>query len=405
MNSSGRTVYITLYIAVYMMSEGPRVTIVIFDNGSLNSRIGVAGEENPRYLFPTIVGTAKKGPLSATRERSQRYFIGDEAYSKRGTLDITYPIKDRVIMNWEDMEQIWSHSYYNVLKIDPTTHPLLVTEPVLNPKKNRERITQIMFETFKVTDLYIAHEASLAIYAARVNTGIVFNSGDSITTCSPVYDGFYIPKYIVKANSAGSTVTNYLLKLLRNRGYSLESKADLEWVRELKEQACYVAADFQTATTSFDEEKDSKVFKSPNGDEIRLGKEMFQCPEALFQADITRVDTESLPAMLHKSIMKCDKNMRDDMYKNIVLCGGNTMFPGFPKRFEEEVKQLTFAPNTKKALSRRMRLFKVVAPENRNETVFKGASIFSSLKLFEDKCISRDEYDEHGPTLVHKKCV
>lgn len=387
------------------MSEGPRVTIVIFDNGSLNTRVGVAGEENPRYLFPTIVGTAKKGPLSATRERSQRHFIGDEAYSTRGTLNITYPIKDRVIMNWEDMEQIWRHSYYQVLKIDPSTHPLLVTEPILNPKKNRERITQIMFETFDVTDLYIAHQASLAIYAARVNTGIVFDSGDSITTCAPVYDGYYIPKYIVKANSAGSTVTNYLVKLLRNRGYALESKADMEFVRELKEKACFVAEHYDTLMETFDEEKDSKVFLSPNGDEIKLGKEMFQGPEALFQADITRVDEDPLPTMLHKSIMKCDKNMRDDMYKNIVLCGGNTLFPGFVKRFEDAIKQLTFAPNTKKALSRRMRLFQVVAPENRIETVFKGASILSSLKIFEDKCISKDEYQEHGPTLVHKKCV
>ena len=387
------------------MSEGPRVTIVIFDNGSLNTRVGVAGEENPRYLFPTIVGSAKKGPLSATRERSQRRFIGDEAYSKRGTLNITYPIKDRVIMNWEDMEQIWSHSYYNVLKIDPNTHPILVTEPILNPKKNRERITQIMFETFNVTDLYIAHQASLAIYAARVTTGIVFDSGDSITTCAPVYNGFYIPKFIVKASSAGSTITNYLLKLLRARGYTLESKADLEFVRELKEQACFVADDYEALSKSFDEEKDSKVFQGPNGEEIRLGTEMFKCPEALFDADITRVDSDPLPTLLHKSIMKCDKNMRDDMYKNIVLCGGNTLFPGFVKRFEDAIKTLTFSPNTKKALSRRMRLFQVVAPENRNETVFKGASIFSSLKLFEDKCISKDEYQEHGPTLVHKKCV
>lgn len=379
------------------MEESP----VVIDNGSGMVKAGFAGDDTPCCVFPSIIGRPKYKNMMKTgggddETQQSKVYVGDDAQAKRGVLKLNYPIEHGIVTNWDDMEKIWEHTFTDQLRIESDSRHVMLTEAPQNPKKNREKMMEIMFEKFKVPASYVAVQGVLSLYASGRTTGIVLDIGDGVTHTIPVYDGYSIPNAINRYDLAGRDVTDYLRKLLDERGHRFVTSSEREIVRDIKEKLCYLALDPDDEVKLYRTKNMTRSFTLPDGNVIKIGDEMFRAPEVLFDPDLIGKEIKGIDQAVFDSIQKADMDVRKDLFANIVLSGGTTMIKNLDKRLEKELNILK--PS-------RMGKVKIIALPERKYSVWIGGSILSSLPTFENTWIYKKEYDECGVQIIHRKCM
>jgi actin-related protein 2 len=323
------------------------------------------------------------------------------------------------------------------MNVTTTDKRIMLTEAAMNPKGNRQKMVETMFEKYGFSGVQVSStvparllflspchpppcptnshwhiaqvsiQAMLVLYAQGLTTGLVVDSGDGVTHVVAVYEGFVPPALTRRLNVAGRHLTQYLIKLLLLRGYAFNSSSDFHTVQEIKEEYCYSA--FDTAkerALASDTTVLMEKYTLPDGREISLGQERFEAPEALFNPSLIELEDKGMAEMVFDVINKADIDIRKDLYKTIVLSGGSTMFPGLPSRLEKDVKDLYIQRILGGDASKMKIKVKVEDPPRRKHMVFLGASVLGGLMANQDDYwMSKADYDEHGAaSIIARKC-
>ncbi len=380
---------------------------IVCDNGTGFVKVGYAGQNFPTSIFPSMVGRPILRAEEAVSDAMDLKDImcGDEAAAVRHSLDVQYPLENGIVKNWEDMEHLWNYTFYEKLQINPAENKILLTEPPQNPVKNREKLIERMFEGYGFAALNVSIQAMLTLAAQGLMHGVVVDSGDGVTHVVAVYDGYVPPNLIRRLDVAGRHVTQYLIKLLLLRGYAFNRTADFDTVRQIKEKCCYVAHDIVTERALAQETTClMESFTLPDGRVIKLGRERFEAPEALFNPSLIDSEKSGMADMVFEMIQSADIDCRADYYKHIVLSGGTSMYPGLPTRLEKDLRD-RYIKDILKGNAERMKKIKIKIedPPRRKHMVWIGGSVFADIMKDQNKVwITKQEYEEQGLRCINK---
>ena len=361
---------------------------IVLDNGTGIIKAGIAKENFPRIIVPNVVGYTSNNKI----------YISDDAITNNNRSKIKYPLENGIIKNWEDLEKIWDNSLKR-LRVNKEDYNILVTEPILSPKRNKEKISEIIFEKFNMVSLYVANQAMLSLYASGKITGIVLDSGEGLTQIVPIYEGFIIDNCYLKSNLAGKYLTDYMAYLLMESGVYLQTSKEKELCREIKEKYCYLSINYDKDIETQDYIlPDNKILKInnilPDNKILKINKQRFKCPEALFNPNMLGKDILGIHELLNNTIQKCDINIRRDMYKNIILSGGNTTFKGFKNKLYNELNKLNKI--------NKINDINIYDPLKRQYSVWIGGSILASISSFKKYLITKQEWSEYGNSIVYR---
>eukprot|EP01119_Soliformovum_irregulare_P004045 TRINITY_DN15059_c0_g1_i1.p1 TRINITY_DN15059_c0_g1~~TRINITY_DN15059_c0_g1_i1.p1 ORF type:complete len:366 (-),score=61.77 TRINITY_DN15059_c0_g1_i1:3-1058(-) len=346
-------------------------------------KAGIAGEDCPRVLNHQIVGRFRGSTEDPTR------YLGYDALEKRGLLTLEYPVQQGIITNWDNMEAIWAHTFEE-LKMDSDYHPVLITQALDNPTANGEKIIQTLFETFNVPATFISKPSVLSLYAAGKVSGLALDSGDGVTQVIPIYEGYALNRASFRSDLGGRDITDYLTRRLKLSGYWFESSAEWQIARDIKEKLAYVSLDYHDELYNPSMPKD---YELPDGQVITIGEEQFACAEAHFQPALIGSEEPGVAKILAESFYRSDIDIRDHLLKNIVISGGSTLYPGYIERLHKDLHDILHEGPK----------IQITAPAERQFSVWLGGSIQASLSTFQQMWHSKEEYEESGPSILHKR--
>ncbi|KAL4480379.1 hypothetical protein ABPG74_020895 [Tetrahymena malaccensis] len=385
-----------------MESEYDVKDIIVIDNGADTVKIGISGEDKPRIIIDSIGGEPKLGVNDEATNQKPACLFGQQLQQakleKKFELEEKFPIQNGKIVDFDAIRDLYVYALDQLLQVNEISScNLLIIDSPLNPKAYKHKLAEILFDDMKVNSVLFQNSSSLSLFSTGETTGLVVESGHSLTTCIPVFEGFAIPHAFQHSYLAGQKMTEVLKEELKIPAGQLDDSV----FKDIKERMCYVARDYYVDVNgptllSLEE----KSYELPDGSILEINNsQRYKPTEIIFNPSIIGDDSMSIPEMMIDTLHRCDVEFQEELYRNIVLCGGSSLFRGYLPRIEKELlNEVTNTINRKD--------INFVQNTHRRYSAWIGGSMLGSLSTFQNLAITKNEYEENPESkmsIIHKK--
>lgn len=366
----------------------------VFDFGTYETFAGIAGDDAPLTVFPSVVGRPKQKP-GMVGMGNPEFQVGDAAISLRGVMKLQPVMEDGIITNFDHFERLVHHTFYNELRLDPENHGVVFGVPLFSPLMQEQKMSQILFETFNVPEMGGFTQPALSMYSSGRASGISVDIGHGMTQMASIYEGTFIAEGAYRGSIAGAALNTYAERLMTEqiskRGASIAGIH--HQIDDLKRKNCYVAASYDSEMLAFSmSNQNYQTYTFTEGRSVEIGAERIRIPEVLFKPSLIGSEELPLSHLIYRSIMKSPMDIRKDLFGNIILGGGSSLIPGLEDRLRDEIAKL--APSS-------MRV-RIVAPPERKYANWIGGSIVGSLSTTQHTLFTKEQYEESGPSAFHR---
>ena len=366
------------------MSEGEEITSIIFDLGSYNYRIGISGNDSPLFTLT---------PNAIIKDENQLLFSEVDLLEASNNpnsniFSLMNQNEDGNITNFNYFESYFENVIITKTIIDDNLflHPFLFSEPIIQNKQIRRNLVEYFFEKFSIPSFFTCNTPVLSSFSFGKITCLMFDSGHNHTTAIPVHDGLIIKNAKVNSEINGKYINNEIKKNIE-RKIGLLSKSNFisnKFISDIKKNII-----------NLNEENNSITYILPDKRKIELLKsERDNYEKLMFSNDINDYST-----IIFNSVNQVTLDIKKELMSNIYLYGGNTLIS------EDICNKIKDGIIPKVSHTTNVRVSKHPKKEDRCNACWLGASILSSLGTFNEISIKKEEYEEHGSSVVDRKCI
>ena len=376
---------------------------IIIDLGSSEIKTGFSGEDKPSLIFKSFIGEPKyKDVFSSIYKENKeiKQYIGEDCLKNIGLLKLHNPIKHGILVNEQEIIPLFNHIYskLGINTDERREHPLIITEPLLNPYSNREKIANSLFDYIGIPSIFFASQPILSLFSTSATTGIILESGEGVSQSCIIYEGYSLPNTYERYDFGGGDVTEYLKLAMKKKGYQLFNSNEYRLISDMKEKYCF----FLPQKYNLNIENVKKALNSkkinyylPDGTRVTLGDERILASEILFNPELIGKEYLGLSDIIFSSINKAEIQLRPKAFENIVLSGGNVLMRGLEDKMKEDI------------INKCNKIVKINVSTVKEPQIscWVGGNIISSIDIFKRISVSKTEWEEKGSKILHVKTI
>lgn len=347
----------------------------IFDLGSYNYRIGYSGNDRPNYIFPPIKFINSNSELH--KQEEYEYLTSQEGDGFFLDIKKFQDFFDDFISDKELTNEMKQGS-------------ILFTEPVIHNKEQRMKLTEFLFEKYEISGLFFCNSSVLSSFSYGKCSCLIFDSGHSQSNIVPVHDGMIIKNalnyFTLNGKYINELFINELIKKQIDNFNNYNILQNLQILSDLKDLI-------------FTSDSNNNIYTLPDNKNITIQDDFLSLIKKNIESKLFSDNELNLKSLIIKSVSSVLLDIKKDLISNIFVCGGNSLI--FNNYFND----------IKEALSKELvsgaivRLTTHPSKIERSLASFLGASIISSLNIYKETIVKKEEYEEHGSIIIEKKCA